>query len=54
LAVKARDPAARQAVRDHLERGIDHLPHATETEAVQHARRETKARRPAIAKRVAI
>jgi DNA-binding FadR family transcriptional regulator len=35
-ALKARDPAAaRQAMRDHLERVIDHLLHATETEAVQ-------------------
>jgi len=54
-ALKARDPAAaRQAMRDHLERVIDHLLHATETEAVQKAQQETKARRNAIAKRVAI
>lgn len=54
-ALKARDPhAARQAMRDHLERVIDHLLHATETEAVQKAREETSARRDAIAKRVAI
>ncbi|HWT50735.1 MAG TPA: GntR family transcriptional regulator, partial [Caulobacter sp.] len=46
--------AARQAMRDHLERVIDHLLHATETEAVQRAQQETKARRSAIAKRVAI
>ena len=54
-ALKARDPgAARHAMRDHLERVIDHLLHATETEAVQRAQQETKARRNAIAKRVAI
>ena len=52
---KLLDPrAARQAMRDHLERVIDHLLHATETEAVQKAQQETKARRNAIAKRVAI
>ena len=54
-ALKARDPAtARLAMRDHLERVIDHLLHATETEAVQRAKQETKARRDTIAKRVAI
>jgi GntR family transcriptional repressor for pyruvate dehydrogenase complex len=54
-ALKARDPkAARQAMRGHLERVIDHLLHATETEAVQKAKQETSARRNAIAKRVAI
>nr|AGU12228.1 FCD domain [uncultured organism] len=54
-ALKAHDPAAaRQAMRDHLERVIDHLLHATETEAVERARQETGARRSAIAKRVAI
>jgi DNA-binding FadR family transcriptional regulator len=41
-ALKARDPAAaRQAMRDHLERVIDHLLHATETEAVERAKQET-------------
>ena len=54
-ALKARDPAtARLAMCDHLERVIDHLLHATETEAVQRAKQETKARRDTIAKRVAI
>ncbi|PXA80039.1 GntR family transcriptional regulator [Caulobacter sp. D4A] len=54
-ALKARDPAAaRQAMRDHLERVIEHLLHATETEAVERAQQETSARRDAIAKRVAI
>jgi DNA-binding FadR family transcriptional regulator len=54
-ALKARDPAAaRQAMRDHLERVIEHLLHATETEAVQRAKQETSTRRDAIAKRVAI
>ncbi|WP_269715471.1 FadR/GntR family transcriptional regulator [Caulobacter sp. NIBR2454] len=54
-ALRARDPvAARQAMRDHLERVIEHLLHATETEALQKAQQETTARRSAIAKRVAI
>lgn len=54
-ALQARDPAAaRQAMRDHLERVIEHLLHATETEAVQRAREETSARRDALAKRVSI
>ena len=54
-ALKARDPAAaRQAMRDHLERVIEHLLRATEMEAVQKAQQETSARRSAIAKRVAI
>jgi len=54
-ALKARDPiAARQAMRDHLERVIDHLLHATETEAVERAKDATRARRSAIARRVAI
>jgi hypothetical protein len=33
---------------------IEHLLHATETEAVQRAKQETSTRRNAIAKRVAI
>lgn len=54
-ALKAHDPAAaRQAMRDHLERVIDHLLQATETEALERAERESKARRSQIAKRVAI
>jgi GntR family transcriptional repressor for pyruvate dehydrogenase complex len=54
-ALKARDPAAaRQAMRDHLERVIDHLLRATETEAMEKAKRESTAQRNRIAKRVAI
>lgn len=54
-ALKAHDPgAARQAMRDHLERVIEHLLHATETEAMEQAKRESKARRSHVAKRVAI
>ena len=54
-ALKARDPAAaRQAMRDHLERVIEHLLRATETEALQKAEQESSARRSEIAKRVAI
>ncbi|MBW8812262.1 MAG: FadR family transcriptional regulator [Caulobacterales bacterium] len=54
-ALKAHDPAAaRQAMRDHLERVIEHLLHATETEALERAQAESKARRKQIARRVAI
>jgi DNA-binding FadR family transcriptional regulator len=54
-ALKARDPAAaRQAMRDHLERVIEHLLHATETEAMERAQQESHARRSKMAKRVAI
>jgi GntR family transcriptional repressor for pyruvate dehydrogenase complex len=54
-ALRAHDPAAaRQAMRDHLERVIEHLLHATETEALERAQAESKARRKDVAKRVAI
>jgi len=54
-ALKAHHPAeARQAMRDHLERVIEHLLHATETEALEKAQQESKARRSQVAKRVAI
>jgi GntR family transcriptional repressor for pyruvate dehydrogenase complex len=54
-ALRAHDPAAaRQAMRDHLERVIDHLLRATETEALERAQQESNARRSQIAKRVAI
>jgi GntR family transcriptional repressor for pyruvate dehydrogenase complex len=54
-ALKAHDPAeARQAMRDHLERVIEHLLHATETEALEKAQQESEARRSQVAKRVAI
>jgi GntR family transcriptional repressor for pyruvate dehydrogenase complex len=54
-ALKAHDPAeARQAMRDHLERVIDHLLEATETEALERAQQESEARRSRVAKRVAI
>jgi GntR family transcriptional repressor for pyruvate dehydrogenase complex len=54
-ALKAHDPAAaRQAMRDHLERVIEHLLHATETEALERAQAESEARRSQVAKRVSI
>jgi GntR family transcriptional repressor for pyruvate dehydrogenase complex len=54
-ALRARDPAAaRQAMRDHLERIIDHLLRATETEAVQRTQQEHGARRSALAKRAVV
>jgi DNA-binding FadR family transcriptional regulator len=54
-ALKAHDPAAaRQAMRDHLERVIEHLLHATETQALERAQQESDARRSQVAKRVAI
>jgi GntR family transcriptional repressor for pyruvate dehydrogenase complex len=54
-ALKAHDPpAARQAMRDHLERVIEHLLHATETEALERAAEENRARRQEMAKRVGI
>jgi GntR family transcriptional repressor for pyruvate dehydrogenase complex len=54
-ALKAHDPAAaRQAMRDHLERVIEHLLHATETEALERAAEENRARRREMAKRVGI
>jgi DNA-binding FadR family transcriptional regulator len=41
--LKAHDPAAaRVAMRDHLERVIEHLLHATETEAMEKAQQESK------------
>jgi DNA-binding FadR family transcriptional regulator len=54
-ALKAHDPAeARQAMRDHLERVIEHLLHATETEAMEKAQQESQALRKQMEKRVAI
>jgi GntR family transcriptional repressor for pyruvate dehydrogenase complex len=54
-ALRARDPAgARQAMRDHLERVIEHLLQSTEIEALERAEQESQARRDQIAKRVAI
>jgi GntR family transcriptional repressor for pyruvate dehydrogenase complex len=54
-ALRARDPAAaRLAMRDHLERVIEHLLRATETEALERARQESDAQRHRIARRVAI
>lgn len=54
-ALKAHDPLeARQAMRDHLERVIEHLLHATEVEALEKAQQESKARRSQVAKRFAI
>jgi DNA-binding FadR family transcriptional regulator len=54
-ALQAHDPAAaRLAMRDHLERVIEHLLRATETEELQKAEEQSHARRSQIAKRVAI
>lgn len=54
-ALKDRDPAAaRDAMRGHLERVIDHLLRATETEAVQRTRQEHIARRSALTRRAAV
>jgi GntR family transcriptional repressor for pyruvate dehydrogenase complex len=51
-ALEARSPVdARNAMRDHLTRVIDHLLHVTETEAVERARAETDQRRRALARR---
>lgn len=51
-ALEARSPIdARNAMRDHLSRVIDHLLHVTETEAVERARAETAQRRRALARR---
>ena len=45
---------ARQAMRDHLERVIEHLLHATETEALERAEAENKARRQQMEKRISL
>ncbi|MDH7639158.1 FadR/GntR family transcriptional regulator [Sphingomonas oryzagri] len=51
-ALEARAPdAARIAMRDHLNRVIDHLLTVTETEAVERARAEVSQRRKALARR---
>jgi len=51
-ALEAHSPAdARNAMRDHLTRVIDHLLHVTETEAVERARAESDQRRRALARR---
>lgn len=51
-ALEARSPLdARNAMRDHLARLIDHLLDVTETEAVERARAETNKRRRAVARR---
>jgi len=51
-ALEARSPVeARNAMRDHLSRVIDHLLHVTETEAVERVRAETDQRRRALARR---
>ena len=51
-ALEARSPVdARNAMRDHLARLIDHLLDVTETEAVERARAETNQRRRALARR---
>jgi GntR family transcriptional repressor for pyruvate dehydrogenase complex len=51
-ALEARSPVdARNAMRDHLARVIDHLLDVTETEAVERARAEATQRRHALARR---
>ncbi|PZQ59288.1 MAG: GntR family transcriptional regulator [Sphingomonas taxi] len=51
-ALEARSPVdARNAMRDHLTRVIDHLLDVTETEAVERARAEAEQRRHALARR---
>lgn len=51
-ALEAHSPVdARNAMRDHLSRVIDHLLDVTETEAVERARKETDQRRRALARR---
>lgn len=51
-ALEARSPVdARNAMRDHLARVIDHLLDVTETEAVERARAATDQRRRALARR---
>ena len=51
-ALEARSPIdARNAMRDHLARVIDHLLDVTETEAVERARAATDQRRRALARR---
>lgn len=51
-ALEARSPVdARNAMRDHLSRVIDHLLDVTETEAVERARAEATQRRHALARR---
>jgi DNA-binding FadR family transcriptional regulator len=51
-ALEARSPVdARNAMRDHLARVIDHLLDVTETEAVERARAEADQRRRALARR---
>ncbi len=51
-ALEARSPIdARNAMRDHLSRVIDHLLEVTETEAVERVRAEASQRRRALARR---
>lgn len=54
-ALKARDPqAARAAMRSHLDRVINSMLNATETDAIERARSEVAARREELAKRRSI
>ncbi len=54
-ALKARDPqAARAAMRSHLDRVINSMLNATETDALERARTEFAARREELAKRRSI
>jgi GntR family hexuronate regulon transcriptional repressor len=54
-ALKARDPqAARKAMRQHLNRVVEDLLHATELQALQQARTEVEAKRSRFARRASI
>jgi GntR family transcriptional repressor for pyruvate dehydrogenase complex len=54
-ALRKRDPkAARKAMRDHLARVIDGLLEATETEAVEDARKNAVSRRHEYTRRLAV
>ena len=55
VALRARDPkAARKAMHNHLDRVIQSIFSATETEAVQRARSEVASKREQMARRSAI
>jgi GntR family transcriptional repressor for pyruvate dehydrogenase complex len=54
-ALQTRDPkAARRAMHDHLDRVIDAMLSATETDAVEKARSEVASKRKELARRLAI
>jgi GntR family transcriptional repressor for pyruvate dehydrogenase complex len=54
-ALQSRDPkAARKAMHDHLDRVINQMLAATETDAVEKARSEIASKRKEMARRLAI